>query len=187
MSWTDERVELLKRLWSEGLSASQIADQLGGITRNAVIGKVHRLKLESRARVVPVVVQEQPVRAVVEQVAEVKSAPRLVASAPADHAPVAQTVARAAVPQSVGATALKFDVEELPDVDAEPTRAGGEVVPISRKLSLVQLNEQTCKWPLGDPLKPDFHFCGNRAGGASPYCEYHSRLAFQQVERRRIR
>ena len=50
MSWTDERVELLKKLWSEGLSASQIAAQLGGVTRNAVIGKVHRLSLSGRAK-----------------------------------------------------------------------------------------------------------------------------------------
>jgi GcrA cell cycle regulator len=49
MGWTDERVELLKKLWQEGLSASQIAKQLGGVTRNAVIGKVHRLGLSGRA------------------------------------------------------------------------------------------------------------------------------------------
>src|SRR5215211_2405368 len=50
MSWTDERVEMLKKLWSDGLSASQIAAELGGITRNAVIGKVHRLGLSGRAK-----------------------------------------------------------------------------------------------------------------------------------------
>jgi GcrA cell cycle regulator len=50
MNWTDERVELLKKLWAEGLSASQIANQLGGVSRNAVIGKVHRLKLSGRGR-----------------------------------------------------------------------------------------------------------------------------------------
>src|ERR1700754_2333832 len=49
-TWTDERVELLKRLWADGLSASQIAGELGGITRNAVIGKVHRLGLSGRAK-----------------------------------------------------------------------------------------------------------------------------------------
>lgn len=49
MGWTDERVELLKKLWQDGLSASQIAKQLGGVTRNAVIGKVHRLGLSGRA------------------------------------------------------------------------------------------------------------------------------------------
>jgi GcrA cell cycle regulator len=50
MGWTDERVELLKKLWADGLSASQIAAELGGITRNAVIGKVHRLGLSGRAK-----------------------------------------------------------------------------------------------------------------------------------------
>ena len=50
MTWTDERVETLKKLWTDGLSASQIAAELGGITRNAVIGKVHRLGLSGRAK-----------------------------------------------------------------------------------------------------------------------------------------
>ena len=50
MTWTDERVELLKKLWIDGLSASQIASELGGVTRNAVIGKVHRLSLSGRAK-----------------------------------------------------------------------------------------------------------------------------------------
>ncbi|MEF2072258.1 GcrA family cell cycle regulator [Consotaella aegiceratis] len=179
MSWTDERVELLKQLWSEGLSASQIAAQLGGVSRNAVIGKVHRLKLEGRAKA-PAVSQAansgKVVEPIVEDTRRVEATVRIAQQRPA------------AVPRSVGATALK--AEPMTDLVAETVEEprNGEVVPISRNLTLVQLTERTCKWPLGDPLSEDFRFCGNHAGDGSPYCTYHAKLAFQPPsERRRVR
>lgn len=186
MSWTDERIDLLKKRWSEGSSASQIATELGGVTRNAVIGKVHRLKLESRIKpaVEPAVVAEAPRAVPVEVPATVETAPRLVVAAQAP-------VVRQPAVRAVGATALK--IEEEVDLVAEPAvaeqpRQSAEIVPISRNLTLIQLSERTCKWPLGDPLSPDFRFCGNHSGDASPYCQYHARIAFQPVaERRRAR
>ena len=188
MSWTDERIDLLKQLWSDGLSASQIAGQMGGVTRNAVIGKVHRLKLEGRVKVVEAVVDaEQP------EVAMLNVAAITV------HDPVPLVIApqpvRHAVHGIVGATALKIDTAleiaegalEIAE-DVVPPRPSGEVVPISRNLTLVQLSDRTCKWPLGDPLSADFRFCGNHSGDASPYCRHHARIAFQSVvERRRMR
>lgn len=186
MSWTDERVELLAKLWGEGLSASQIAGQLGGVTRNAVIGKVHRLKLEGRAKAPSQdIVKAKPAAETVvgETVVEMEIPARLVSAQSA-----ARSVARPIGGGAHGATALKF--EEEVDLVAEPARIvqSGEVVPISRNLTLVQLNDRTCKWPLGDPLSPDFRFCGNHSNDASPYCLYHARIAFQPVsERRRIR
>ncbi|KQT88123.1 GcrA family cell cycle regulator [Aurantimonas sp. Leaf443] len=192
MGWTDERVELLKRLWTEGLSASQIAERLGGgVSRNAVIGKVHRLKLESRIKtpstaetaaeeVVEVVAQED-----VEVEVEVVVAQRLVPP------PQPTLVQSRPMPRLVGATALKMEPEEEDVMEMEPVverRPGGSVVPIARRLSLTQLNERTCKWPVGDPLRSDFHFCGHRSKDTSPYCDYHARIAFQPVsERRRVR
>ena len=180
MSWTDERVELLKKLWSEGLSASQIADKLGGVSRNAVIGKVHRLKLESRGKPLAAAqpasgIAEASVEMAVETV-EIVVPARIVASQPVSR-PVIRTF---------GATALKMEpeIEEAP----EARHQTGEVVPIARKLTLVQLSDRTCKWPVGDPLSADFHFCGNNSNDASPYCAYHAKLAFQPVsERRRVR
>ncbi|MDX3926533.1 MAG: GcrA family cell cycle regulator [Shinella sp.] len=174
MNWTDERVEKLKKLWSEGLSASQIAAQLGGVSRNAVIGKVHRLSLPGRAKAggsQSTVRQKRPT-----------SAPR----APTYAARVAtRTVARPA-----GATALKQDMEIEADFDIEQELrpASNVIVPMSRRLELTQLTERTCKWPIGDPLKDDFHFCGNESPDTSPYCSYHQRLAYQpSAERRRAR
>jgi GcrA cell cycle regulator len=174
--WTDERVELLKKLWTEGLSASQIAAQLGNVSRNAVIGKVHRLKLSSRGRATAApVVKKKPITAT----------------------PVMQktvTVARpAAQPQrivtaSIGATALQVQFDAEPVAHQVMRPANDVVVPISRRLHLVELSERTCKWPNGDPLSEEFSFCGNDAKDSSPYCGYHARVAFQPVaERRRAR
>ena len=166
MSWTDERVETLKRLWTEGLSARQIATELGGVSRNAVIGKVHRLGLEGRVK--------QP-----------------------DPADDADGDGDAAVAETDGDAEGRDDAEGGEGMDAanDSEPAGPEadddddvVVPIPLKLKLTELTERTCKWPIGDPMHDDFHFCGNEADEGRPYCEYHSGLAFQPAsERRRVR
>ncbi len=169
MSWTDERVEMLKNLWAEGLSASQIAAQLGGVSRNAVIGKVHRLKLSSRGRAT-------------------SSQPRQKKQSRAGLAGRSSSRGGAgsrSVNPVIGATALQpqFSVDAVAETIIKP--AADVVVPISKRLSLIELNEKTCKWPIGDPLKDDFHFCGNDAGENGPYCTYHSSLAFQPPSERR--
>lgn len=171
MNWTDERVEKLKRLWSEGLSASQIAAQLGGVSRNAVIGKVHRLNLPGRAKAGG---STTATRAVKRPAA---TTPR-VANFPARTA--TRTVARAA-----GAALLNEEVEidGIEEVTVAPSRS--VVLPISRKLALTELTERTCKWPIGDPMKDDFHFCGCESAETSPYCSYHAKLAYQPVGERR--
>jgi GcrA cell cycle regulator len=166
MNWTEERVELLRKLWSEGLSASQIAAQLGSVTRNAVIGKVHRLKLAGRGRTAA-----QPARAKKPQAAK-----------PAAARPMRPTT------PSQGANALQTQFDAQPIVRPAYRPTSDVVVPISRMLSLTDLTERTCKWPNGDPLMESFSFCGNEAGDSGPYCGYHSRLAYQPAsERRRVR
>ena len=158
MSWTDERVELLKRLWQEGLSASQIAAELGGVTRNAVIGKVHRLGLSGRG---------QPTTSIKRQRR---------ASAPPPARPRTRTTV-------VGNLALQVNVEAIADAAIEPRR--NVVVPIAKRLTIEMLTERTCKWPIGDPGNEDFHFCGNDSLESAPYCEYHSSLAYQAPDPRR--
>ncbi|WP_274630133.1 GcrA family cell cycle regulator [Arvimicrobium flavum] len=169
--WTDERVEQLTKLWAEGLSASQIAAQLGGVSRNAVIGKVHRLHLSSRGRTT-----------------SSGSRPKKAAqSSPSKAAPKPVTSPRI-VTTTVGATALQaqFDAEPVARQHLRPVT--DVVVPISRKLQLIQLSEKTCKWPNGDPLSEDFSFCGNDVGESGPYCSFHASVAFQPAaERRRSR
>lgn len=186
MNWTDERVELLKKLWSEGLSASQIAAQLGGVSRNAVIGKVHRLKLSGRGKTTTAAPRsKKPAPA---PVAAPRPTTTSSSSMSSGSASAPQPTMRATVMKTSGAAALQAEI--LADAVAEPIIRSNEnvVVPISRHLTLLQLTERTCKWPVGDPLHEDFHFCGHESGESSPYCSYHSKLAFQPTaERRRAR
>ncbi|RFC67122.1 MULTISPECIES: GcrA family cell cycle regulator [Mesorhizobium] len=169
MEWTDERVELLRKYWSEGLSASRIAAQLGGVSRNAVIGKVHRLKLSSRGRTTTATTRQ-------------KKAPSTVTKT------VVKATVQRVVTTSIGATALQAQFDAEPVVHRQLRPAENVVVPISRRLSLVDLTERTCKWPNGDPLTEEFSFCGNQSGESGPYCAYHARVAFQPAsERRRLR
>jgi GcrA cell cycle regulator len=166
MNWTDDRVELLKKLWADGLSASQIALQLGGVTRNAVIGKVHRLNLSGRAK--PASTQARPRKT------------RQSNAAPSAHRSVAP---RPLMVQ--GNTALKMQPNPAPRRVPVQVPIEDLVVPISLKVSLLALNDQMCKWPVGDPGTEGFHFCGHRSFNALPYCEYHSRLAYQPANDRR--
>jgi GcrA cell cycle regulator len=156
MSWTDERVELLKKLWSDGLSASQIAAELGGITRNAVIGKVHRLGLSGRAKSTSSGVPRQ-------------RKPR---------APSMLRIGRVAIRGNT-ALAHAYEIEE-----AEPELIEN-IIPIGQRRTLLELNEQTCRWPVGDPGSGDFFFCGGNTVTGLPYCAYHSRVAYQPATDRR--
>lgn len=183
--WTDERVELLKKLWMEGLSASQIAGELGeGVTRNAVIGKVHRLKLSARAKPTNTTPRARPAP---RQAPRRPSGPSIsagVSTMAAAAKPRPQVMQR---PQVMGATALAMSPQMDTELYVAP--ASQELfIPEDKRLSLLQLNEHTCKWPIGDPLAENFHFCGNDCADTGPYCRYHARIAFQPAsERRRIR
>lgn len=161
MNWTDDRVEQLKKLWESGLSASQIAAELGNITRNAVIGKVHRLGLSGRAK--------SPSSAVPRQ--------RKV------RAP--QHMMRISRPMARGNTALAHVYETEPEQDPV---AFDNVVPMNQRRTLLELTEDTCHWPVGDPGSTEFFFCGGKALGGLPYCAHHSRVAYQPAgDRRRDR
>ncbi len=178
--WTDERVELLKKLWMEGLSASQIAGELGdGVTRNAVIGKVHRLKLSARAKPTNTTPRPRP--------AARPAAPRRVSSPSSSGMSHISAKPRPSVmprPQVMGATALAM----APDMEAELYVAPATqelFIPEDKRLNLLQLNEHTCKWPIGDPLTKDFYFCGQHSLETGPYCDFHSRRAYHQVDKRK--
>jgi GcrA cell cycle regulator len=181
VNWTDERVEKLKKLWSEGLSASQIAAQLGGVSRNAVIGKVHRLNLPGRAKAGGSQPSRAPKRAPVTAQTAVRPASTQASFQPRT---LTRTVARPA-----GATMLKEEVEiDALEVMETTSHHSNVVVPIFKRVPLIRLTERTCKWPIGDPLKEDFCFCGNDSPDTSPYCNFHQKLAYQpSAERRRMR
>jgi GcrA cell cycle regulator len=166
MAWTDEIVEQLKQHWMEGKSASQIASLLGsGLTRNAVIGKVHRLGLAGRAKSSSLV-----------------SRPRRPAPSPSAHRAAAPRIASAAPRITRGATALALAPHALSD--AEPEIFESVVVPMSLRVTIVELKEAMCRWPLGDPSSSEFRYCGSPAA-SGPYCAYHGGLAYQPAQERR--
>jgi GcrA cell cycle regulator len=178
MSWTDERVELLKKLWMEGLSASQIAGELGqGVTRNAVIGKVHRLKLSGRAK--PAASTARP-RAASRPARRMSPSSSQVSSSGGGM----RRRSMGSAPATMGAVALKQSEDMDADLHFSP-QTEELFIPVEERLGLLALNEQTCKWPIGDPMNPDFHFCGRESLEAKPYCDFHSRKAYQKIERKR--
>ncbi|MCJ7526854.1 MAG: GcrA cell cycle regulator [Methyloceanibacter sp.] len=160
MGWTDERVELLKKLWAEGLSASQIAGRLGGVTRNAVIGKVHRLGLSGRAT------------------SSRSSSPR----SRRTHVPRANR-APTLMFGTRGNVALKPQFET--ELDLAPAPLAELVIPLHERASILTLKEAMCRWPIGDPGEPEFHFCGRKKCGTLPYCDHHARMAYQPAQARR--
>ena len=156
MGWTDERVATLKKLWLDGLSASQIAKQLGGVTRNAVIGKVHRLGLSGRAA------PSQPTR-------------------PAFKAP---RPARAAAPSPSPAPVRRVSETPAPAIQATPTAPVRHEAPGSA--TVLTLGAHMCKWPIGDPSTDSFTFCGSGIGAADgPYCDTHAQIAYQPQQARK--
>ena len=204
MSWTDERIEKLTKMWEGGATASQIAEELGGVSRNAVIGKAHRLGLKARPSPVKANDKaETPAPAA-------KPAPR----APAAEAPRAAPVAtrpqpaappRPSAPAAVPTGAASSDTpappsqprivsvgpggflrqgpgdQQAPIPPAPPRR----LVPakpspeIADKTSLLDLNDRICRWPMGHPGEADFHFCGEKVNPGFPYCVEHCGRAYQ--------
>lgn len=193
MSWTDERVETLKRMWGEGQSASQIAKELGGVTRNAVIGKVHRLGLSNRAGgtedevEAPQVVAAAPPKP--EAVRPEPAAPRAEPPrpAPAQAAPVSNVTPLPIRKAIIPAGQPLPPQPSLNEISPEALASVREVEKRARKLTLMELTERTCKWPIGDPATDDFWFCGLPSLPGKPYCEAHVGVAFQPMSARRDR
>jgi GcrA cell cycle regulator len=207
MSWTDDRIDTLRTMWEKGMTASQIAEALGDVSRNAVIGKAHRLGLQSRPS--PVKPNDDsasasPAPAPVRKAAPpVMEAPRPApAPAPAPAAPSAAaatpatpaTPAPDAPPQQImrsvgpGGFVRQAPGEQQPPIAPAPPRRLVPAKPspeIAGKTTLLDLNDKICKWPLGHPGEPDFHFCGDKVNPGFPYCVAHCGHAYQaQLPRR---
>ncbi len=208
MSWTDERIDQLKTMWEKGMTASQIAETLGGVSRNAVIGKAHRLDLQSRPSPVKVVdgdaPKAEPKKAAPAAAPKPKPAP-VAMSAPA--APPRPAAAQPAVPLPVptqpnaptgamlrsigpGGFLRQGPGDQAPPATPAPPRRLVPAKPsaeIAGKTGLLDLSEKICKWPLGHPGEPDFHFCGDAVNPGFPYCVAHCSHAYQAQMPRRDR
>ncbi|WP_242137573.1 MULTISPECIES: GcrA family cell cycle regulator [unclassified Sphingomonas] len=230
MSWTDERIDTLRKMWEAGQTASQIAEELGGVSRNAVIGKAHRLGLQSRPS--PVKPNDGSAKAAAAAAAPAAAAPSAPAEpkpAPAPRAPVERVAPPVAAapppPPPAPRPAVQDEIEdETDDEEAEAPAApvrpappilrsvgpggflrqapGEQQAPITPapprrlvpakpsadmagKTTLLDLNDKICKWPIGHPGEPDFHFCGEKVNPGFPYCVGHCGHAYQaQLPRR---
>jgi GcrA cell cycle regulator len=207
MSWTDDRIDTLKTMWEKGMTASQIAEALGDVSRNAVIGKAHRLGLQSRPS--PVKANDDsasttpapaPVKKAAPPVAEaprpapapapVPAAPPVAAAIPAAPATPAPDAPPQPILRSVGPGGFVRQApgEQQPPIAPAPPRRLVPAKPspeIAGKTSLLDLNDKICKWPLGHPGEPDFHFCGDKVNPGFPYCVAHCGHAYQaQLPRR---
>ena len=154
MTWTDDRVDTLKQYWQDGFSASQIAQRLGDVTRNAVIGKVHRLGLAGRAN----------------------SSRRSVSTRNRSAAQASRTPARSRHRAHV------FCIRHIPTAaSSEQHPIMPELGPApSLPVTVQSLTTLTCRWPEGDPKMTDFHFCGRaKTDPAIPYCDHHAAIAFR--------
>ena len=223
MSWTDERIDRLKAMWAEGSTASQIAEGLGGVSRNAVIGKAHRLGLESRpspvrpgeekgkkaknAAAATPVAAPKPDKHVPSKAEEPRPAPK-----PAAPAVEARSAPRPAAPEAIPAagpvprpgakegTTIQYRSvgpggfirqgpgdTQAPIPPAPPRRLvpAKPNVQVAAKTGLLDLNDRICRWPMGHPGEPDFHFCGQQSNPGYPYCVDHCGVAYQaQLPRR---
>ena len=139
MSWTDEKVAKLKELWGKGNTASQIAEIIGGISRNAVIGKAHRLNLSAKIKTRTATSNQN-----FENSLEHKNN------------------------KSKKSTRIKFR-SLIIEKDFEP----------ENPKQLEELDENSCKWPIGHPDEKSFYFCGRSSLKDFSYCKLHLLYAYQ--------
>ncbi len=195
MAWSDERVAILKKMWLEGSSASEIAKELGNITRNAVIGKVHRLGLSNRDTNTskslsntsnakksvrrgrpPKVNKEEKKRGRPQKLKDPKDFP---------EAPNGKEKSTNSSGREILLDESKINVAS--DLSEETLQNILKVEMKSKKISLMELTERTCKWPIGDPATDTFWFCGHESEPGKPYCKTHISIAFQPITQRRSR
>ena len=223
MSWTDERIATLRKMWEGGATASEIATELGGVSRNAVIGKAHRLGLKARPSPVKANDKKKPAPAKKPATPAPKPAPE--PRVEADSA-AAAVIAERAAPRPVAAPAKPDTAEtgtsatpsqpvpvpqaDLPKIvsvgpggflrqgpgDQQapiPPAPPRRLVPakpspeIAGKTSLLDLSDKVCRWPMGHPGEPDFHFCGEQVNPGFPYCVEHCGRAYQAQLPRGVR
>lgn len=160
--WDDDREALLRKLHGEGLSASQIATRICAtgfdVTRNAVIGKANRMGLTGGDK------------------------PRRSTSSARKRKPKGGNALNMVFGGQTGRKSAKLFLE------AEPFTPGPEIViPISERRVLKDLQDDQCRWPIGDPQHTDFHFCNRTKFAGLPYCAHHAHRAYQPPQERRKR
>lgn len=160
MSWNEQKIQKLRDMWGNGFSASEIAKQLGGLSRNAVIGKAHRLQLSGRST----------------------SGRNGDESAPTRVAPASRT-------KSAGKRVMLRALPSMPvpSMAARPVAVKRTTESLHSAVPPLKTTERQCRWPFGDPRSNDFKFCGCGAVEGLPYCPDHAKVAYQNFGRSRRR
>ena len=195
MAWSDERVAILKKMWLEGSSASEIAKELGNITRNAVIGKVHRLGMSNRdtnnlksssgtSNAKKSVRRGRPPKVNKEE--KKRGRPRKLKD-PGDFSGTLDVTEKPATSSTKEMRLDENKTKMASDLSEETLQNILKVEMKSKKISLMELTERTCKWPIGDPATDTFWFCGHESEPGKPYCKTHISIAFQPITQRRSR
>ena len=195
MAWSDERVAILKKMWLEGSSASEIAKELGNITRNAVIGKVHRLGMSNRdtnnlksgsstSNAKKSVRRGRPPKVNKEE--KKRGRPHKLKD-PGDFPGTLDLKEKSTISSAKEMRLDENKTKLASDLSEETLQNILKVEMKSKKISLMELTERTCKWPIGDPATDTFWFCGHESEPGKPYCETHISIAFQPITQRRSR
>ncbi len=152
MAWTEKMVEDLKIMWKQGLTTGEIGKRLG-VSKNSVVGKVHRLQLDARP---------SPIK---------KKEGNVSDSAAAEKKTTVKNKAEKKNPPKT---------EPTPTVAPAPlpVKPASSVGNTSGEVRLTDLDNHTCRWPLGDPKDENFHFCGKKVKIGQTYCEEHAALAY---------
>lgn len=195
MAWSDERVAILKKMWLEGSSASEIAKELGNITRNAVIGKVHRLGMSNRdtnnlksgsstSNAKKSVRRGRPPKVNKEE--KKRGRPHKLKD-PGDLPGTFDVTEKSTTSSTKEMRLDENKTKVASDLSEETLQNILKVEMKSKKISLMELTERTCKWPIGDPATDTFWFCGHESEPGKPYCKTHISIAFQPITQRRSR
>ena len=175
MGWTAERVAQLCSLWDAGKSAAEIAAELGGLTRSAVLGKMHRLRNRSAMPVSEIRQEQLTARA---RAAEERELRR-------KRTREAKNEAQRMVQRLVNRGNSGFVVIDGRAGRTERPLIDDQQIPLEQRKSILELTEHTCRWPVGEPEKPDFFFCGAEPQASSVYCSVHHCVAYRPVVGRR--
>jgi GcrA cell cycle regulator len=202
MAWTEERVKKLTLLWKSGNSASKIAIELGeGVSRNAVIGKIHRLGLSERetgSNGSGPKIKEKKIKDknLVEhqnsKVSDLENSSETSTQRKGKkrgRKPSIKNLTSNENKSTLGFNADENSSLETAEIDSEIDKVALknmiEIEKKAKKLNLLELTEKTCKWPIGDPSTSEFWFCGHPSEQGKPYCETHISIAFQPITTRR--